>query len=41
MDKKAENYDAFNEDRYLKTKRILREQDPALIDLNVTKVFKN
>jgi cell wall-associated NlpC family hydrolase len=41
MDEKAENFDVFNADRYLRTKRILGERDPALIDLNVTKVFKD
>lgn len=41
MDKNAENYDAFNDNRYLRTKRILRVQDPALINLDQTKVFKD
>ncbi|TFG76735.1 MAG: glycoside hydrolase, partial [Flavobacteriales bacterium] len=41
MDKNAENYDAFNDNRYLRTKRILRVQDPAPINLDQTKVFKD
>ena len=41
MEPNAENFDAFNRDRYLRTKRILREEDKALINLTQTPVFKD
>ncbi len=41
MDKDAENYDAFNRDRYLRTQRILNERDQGLISLVKTPLFKN
>ncbi len=41
MDKDAENYDAFNRDRYLRTQRILNERDQGLISLLKTPLFKN
>ena len=40
MDADAENYDEFNRTRYLRTKRILKEEDKDLIDLRQTPVFK-
>ncbi|MEH6679544.1 MAG: SH3 domain-containing C40 family peptidase [Sediminicola sp.] len=39
MDKEALNYDAFNHKRYLRTKRIIKEDDPDLIDLTTVPVF--
>ena len=41
VDKDAENFDEFNLDRYLRTQRILKEKDEALINLMETPVFKN
>ena len=41
MDKSADNYDKFNRDRYLRTKRILKETDDALISLLDTPLFKD
>jgi hypothetical protein len=41
MDLNAENYDKFNRDRYLRTKRILKETDEGLINLAQTPVFKD
>lgn len=41
MDEDAKNYDAFNRNRYLRTKRILREQDEGLISLLETPLFKD
>ncbi len=40
VDKKAKNYDEYNANRYLRTKRILKEQDKDLIDLRRVSVFK-
>lgn len=39
MDPNAENYDSYNFDRYLRSKRILKEEDKDLIDLKQTPVF--
>ena len=41
MDTNAENFDDFNRDRYLRTKRILKEEDDALINLEQTPLFKD
>ncbi|MFH6603113.1 NlpC/P60 family protein [Maribacter algicola] len=41
MDPKAENFDEWNRNRYLRTKRILREEDEALINLTRTPLFKD
>ena len=41
MDENAKNYDAFNRNRYLRTKRILKEKDAGLISLLETPLFKN
>ncbi|MEP3210941.1 MAG: NlpC/P60 family protein [Maribacter sp.] len=40
MDSKAENFDEYNLNRYLRSKRILREKDKDLIDLKRTPLFK-
>ena len=37
---KAENFDAYNLNRYLRSKRILKEEDKDLIDLTRTPIFK-
>lgn len=41
MDKDAENYDEFNRNRYLRTKRILKVKDEGLISLLDTPLFKD
>lgn len=41
MDKDAENFDEWNRNRYLRTKRILKEQDEGLISLSETPLFKD
>lgn len=41
IDPSAENFDEFNRNRYLRTKRILKEQGHALIDLTRTPIFKD
>lgn len=41
MDSKADNFDDFNRKRYLRTKRVLKEKDKALINLTQTPVFKD
>ena len=41
MDENATNYDAFNRDRYLRTKRILKEKDVGLTSLIETPLFKD
>jgi len=41
MAKDADNYDEFNYNRYLRTKRILKEQDEGLISLSDTPLFKD
>lgn len=41
MDRDAENYDEYNLNRYLRTKRVFKEQDALLIDLAQTPVFKD
>ncbi|QLG45371.1 C40 family peptidase [Costertonia aggregata] len=41
MDESATNYDEFNKNRYLRTKRILKEDDDLLINLARTAVFKD
>jgi cell wall-associated NlpC family hydrolase len=40
MDPKATNFDEFNLNRYLRSKRILKEEDKDLIDLTETAVFR-
>ncbi len=40
IDRNAENFDEFNLNRYLRSKRILKEEDKDLIDLKRTSVFK-
>jgi cell wall-associated NlpC family hydrolase len=40
IDRNAENFDEYNLNRYLRSKRILKEQDKDLIDLKQTSVFK-
>jgi hypothetical protein len=40
VDKASKNYDEHNVNRYLRTKRILKEQDKDLIDLRQVSVFK-
>lgn len=40
VDESAENYDEYNVNRYLRTKRILKEQDKDLIDLRKVPLFK-
>ncbi len=39
-DKEATNYDEYNMNRYLRTKRILKEEDKDLIDLRRVSMFK-
>lgn len=39
-DKGAKNYDEYNLNRYLRTKRIFKQKDKDLIDLTQTSVFK-
>jgi hypothetical protein len=41
IDRNAENFDEHNLNRYLRSKRILKEVDKDLIDLTQTPVFKN
>ncbi|WP_149273673.1 C40 family peptidase [Pareuzebyella sediminis] len=41
MDPNADNYDDYNRQRYLRTKRILREKGEALISLSETPLFKD
>lgn len=41
MDPNAENFDEWNRNRYLRTKRILKEEDDALINLKQTPLFKD
>ncbi|ASV32619.1 SH3 domain-containing C40 family peptidase [Maribacter cobaltidurans] len=41
MDKDAENYDEYNLNRYLRTKRVLNQKDQALIDLQRNFTFLN
>lgn len=40
IDRAAKNFDEFNLNRYLRSKRILKEKDKDLIDLTETPVFK-
>jgi len=40
VDKEAANYDEYNVNRYLRTKRILKEKDKDLIDLRRVSLFK-
>ncbi|WP_222937362.1 C40 family peptidase [Cytophaga sp. FL35] len=40
MDPEAYNFDEWNRNRYLRTKRILKEKDPDLIDLTQIPLFK-
>ncbi|WP_324024774.1 SH3 domain-containing C40 family peptidase [Maribacter sp. BPC-D8] len=41
VDKDSPNYDAFNVGRYLRTQRLLNEEDPLLQNLNITKPLKD
>lgn len=41
IDPNADNYDEYNLNRYLRSKRILKAQDKDLINLTETSVFKN
>jgi cell wall-associated NlpC family hydrolase len=41
MDKDAPNFDEWNLNRYLRTKRVLREEDEGLINLTQTPLFKD
>lgn len=41
VDKDSPNYDAFNVGRYLRTQRLLNEDDPLLQNLNITKPLKD
>jgi len=41
MDADAENYDAYNKNRYLRTKRLVKEQDDALLSLSQMALFKD
>ena len=40
IDPNADNYDEYNLNRYLRSKRILKAEDKDLIDLTQTSVFK-
>lgn len=40
IDRNAENFDEHNLNRYLRSKRILKEEDKDLIDLTQTPIFK-
>ncbi|PIB39380.1 C40 family peptidase [Maribacter sp. 4G9] len=41
MDKDADNFDEYNINRYLRTKRVFKERDDLLIDLVQTALFKD
>ncbi|MDY7394129.1 SH3 domain-containing C40 family peptidase [Aureibaculum sp. 2210JD6-5] len=41
FDKKSPDFDEYNYNRYLRTKRILNENDPAIIDLTKARIFKD
>lgn len=41
MDPNAENFDEWNRNRYLRTKRILKEEDEGLLNLMQTPLFKD
>ena len=41
MDPAANNFDEWNRNRYLRTKRILKEQDEVLMNLSQTPLFKD
>jgi cell wall-associated NlpC family hydrolase len=41
MDKDADNFDEYNLNRYLRTKRVFKERDDLLIDLAQTPLFKD
>jgi cell wall-associated NlpC family hydrolase len=41
MNKEADNYDEYNLNRYLRSKRILKKEDKDLIDLTQTPVFND
>jgi cell wall-associated NlpC family hydrolase len=41
VDKESPNYDAYNVGRYLRTQRVLNEDDPLLQKLNITKPIKD
>ncbi|MDO6471637.1 SH3 domain-containing C40 family peptidase [Maribacter sp. 1_MG-2023] len=41
VDEDSPNYDAFNVGRYLRTQRLLNEEDPLLQNLNLTKPIKD
>ncbi|AHM62205.1 NlpC/P60 family protein [Flammeovirgaceae bacterium 311] len=40
VDSTAENFDQYNYDRYLRTKRLLQQNDPRLIQLSNSTIFK-
>jgi SH3-like domain-containing protein len=40
VDSTAENFDRYNYDRYLRTKRLLQQNDPRLIQLSNSTIFK-
>lgn len=41
VDKDSPNYDEFNVGRYLRTQRLLNQEDPLLKNLNITKPLKD
>ncbi len=41
VDKESPNYDAYNVGRYIRTQRLLNEDDPLLQNLNITKPIKD
>ena len=41
VDKNAPNYDEYNYNRYLRTKRVLDQNDSKVIDLTKTRIFKD
>ena len=41
MDKNAPNYDEYNFDRYLRSQRLLKVKDQALVDLSQKDIFKD
>ena len=41
FDKETDNYDEYNLNRYLRSKRILKKEDKDLIDLTQTPIFND
>ena len=41
FDKNAPDFDAYNYNRYLRTKRVLNQKDPHIINLTKTRIFKD